>query len=168
MEITLVEEINQENSDYLFHWKDRVFPVEGKSIEWAKSDWHLLAFNDDRKPSAHLGYGIFEVEIDEKTVINVVGVGGVVVRPECQGKGIPAKIFDFLHHSNHANSLADTFTLFCPKRLESYYKKHGYTKFKGTYTFTQNGNVSSSDDFIFMYHGRSINSDNIHINNEPW
>lgn len=168
MEIYLVNELTKTQVDHLFHWRDRVFPVEGKDIQWAKSKWHLLAFDGSNEPSAHLGYADFMISFDDHSQEKIVGVGGVVVRPEFQGQNIPEKLFSYLHNSNHARSLSSIFTLFCPKRLESYYQKHGYRTFQGQFTFLQNGLSVSTDKFILMRYGSHLSSKNIHINSEPW
>ena len=168
MEIALVDEVSKEDSDCLFHWRDRVFPIEGKDITWAKSKWHLLAYEKELKPSAHIGYADFSILIDGEKEERVIGVGGVVVRPEYQGKKIPTKLFDYLHNSQHATSISKLFILFCPKRLERYYQSHGYTKFNGVVTFVQNGKVASSNEFTLMYFGRDLPAKTISVNGEPW
>ena len=150
MEIKLIDELTNSQIDHLFHWRERVFPIEGKEFEWAKSKWHLLALRENNEPTAHLGYADFTISLDNQSQAKVVGVGGVVVRPEDQGKNIPAKLFDFLHNSKHARSLSNIFTLFCPERLVSYYQKHSYRAFDGVVTFLQKG-TSTNTKKIYSY-----------------
>lgn len=168
MKISLVDKLSPQESEHLFHWRERVFPEEGKPFVWAQSKWHLLAHQDDSLPLGHLGYGDFRMLLDDDTEITVVGIGGVVVRPEEQGKHIPNKLFEYLHESAHAKDLSALFVLFCPRRLESYYSKHGYTKFEGPYTFVQGGVVTSTNDFALMFYGHPLVASKIHIAGELW
>lgn len=168
MQFKVVDSLSDKQSDQLFHWADNVFPEEGRVFKWAKSEWHILAFDEYSNSMAHLGYAGFDVTLDSRKKIRVVGVGGVVVRPEYQGKNIPEKLFSLLHSSVQAKSLSQIFTLFCPERLKNYYKKHGYSKFDGTYTFLQNGETVCTDKFIFMHYGSDLVANTLHVNGEPW
>src|SRR5690606_25131548 len=141
---------------HLFHWRDPVFPAEGKGIQWAKSKWHLLAFDGNNEPLAHLGYADFMISFDDHSQEKIVGVGGVVVRQEFHGRNIPEKLFSYFHNSNHARRLSSTFTFFCRKRLEGYYHKHGYRTFQGQFSFLQNGLSVSTNKFILMSYGSGL------------
>ncbi|WCN17956.1 GNAT family N-acetyltransferase [Marinomonas mediterranea MMB-1] len=167
MDIQFSDSMSKEEFEHLFRWREQVFPAEGKNIDWSQPDWHLYSREVGQLAAAHLGYGRYQLTLDERS-IDVVGVGDVVVRPEHQGKGLPSKLFKHLHHCEHANTLAEVFTLFCPHRLESYYQQHGYRKFQGTVSFLQKGVATSSDDFILMYRGTPLTGKAITIKGEPW
>lgn len=168
MEIKLVDELSDSENRHLFHWRERVFPIEGKELTWAQSAWHLLAFDGGEMPIAHLGYGNFSIFIDGLYREQVVGVGGVVARPEVQGKNIPSNLFNHLHESAHALALSKVFTLFCPERLIGYYQKHGYIAFGGELSFLQGGSQTTSENFMFMSYGRPLSAHTIKIESEPW
>ncbi|TDO99568.1 GNAT family N-acetyltransferase [Marinomonas balearica] len=168
MNIQFSESISEEDDTHLFHWRDQVFPIESKGIKWSQPTWHLLAANEGEQPSAHLGYGFYSIKLDGYQRVTVVGVGDVVVRPEAQGKRIPSLLFDYLHHSEHATSLTETFALFCPHRLESYYQQHGYKRFEGCVSFFQNNIATSTDKFVLMYRGKPFAGRAIAIECEPW
>ena len=104
-------------------------------MQWAPLDWHILGL-ESGKPVAHLGFDRFIVN-DAGAKVSVVGIGGVVVRPEFQGKGIPALLFRKLHEDCPENIRSETFTLFCPERLVAYYRKHGYIEVS-RYQFAEN------------------------------
>lgn len=168
MEIKFVNNLSSEQYNYLFNWKNPVFSIEGQNVIWAKSTSHLLAFDQSDKPIAHLGYGRFPIYIKGQGMTYVVGVGGIVVRPEAQGNGIPGQLFNFLHNSAHALDISKTFTLFCTKSLAEYYQKHGYILFEGEFSFLQNGVPSTNENFVFMYRGEPLTVDKIEIQSEPW
>ena len=169
MQIRFTETLPEEDANYLFKWRKQVFPVEGESLVWSGIKWHLTASKSGGRPIAHIGYADFEVLINKSNKQSVVGVGDVVVRPEHQGERIPAKMFEYLHASAHAKKFSELFVLFCPLRLESYYKQHGYTKFVGAYTFMQGNEQSSSNKFILMYRGRDLSTvKTIGLECEPW
>ena len=168
IEIRLAEKLTQKEIEHLFHWRERVFPVEGKDFSWAKPKWHLLGFSDGNLPVAHLGYADFDISCEDGSVKKVIGVGGVVVRPEAQGQHIPAQLFNYLHQSSHAKGLSNTFTLFCPSRLEGYYQKQGYVKYEGAFTFLQNQKLTATSKLMLMQQGSLISTNKINIDSEPW
>ena len=114
MKIKLVKELSQRDSDLLFHWRERVFPHEGAKYDWSQPDWRLVACDAESVPVAHIGYAGYRIELDGEKEQTVVGVGGVVVRPEYQGQHIPGLLFECLHGSRHAQDISSIFTLFCP------------------------------------------------------
>lgn len=168
MLIKLTKTLTERDSDLLFRWRERVFPEEGRKINWSEPEWHLVAYNRERDPIAHLSYSGFTIGLDKGRQQAVVGVGGVVVRPEQQGKNIPLKLFDHLHSSPHALEISNTFTLFCPLRLGSYYQRHGYQPFTGEFTFVQGAVATTTEEFMFMYRGADLSTRVIELNNEPW
>ncbi len=168
MELRIVERLSEEEFDYLFKWDEFVFPIEGKGIDWSKFKYRIIAIGNSDLPIAHVAFAPFEIKLDNSKNIPVVGVGSVLVRPECQGKNIPNKLFEYLFTCQEASSISSLFALFCPERLESYYQRHGFKKFLGSYTFTQKGKTTSSDKFIFMYKGGDISANTIHIDGNPW
>ncbi len=168
MKLSIVERLSEEDFDYLFKWDDFVFPIEGKGMDWSKTKYRIVAIGDSGLPIAHIGFAPFELELDNSKNIPVVGVGCVLVRPEHQGKHILNKLFKVLFTCQEASSISSLFALFCPERLESYYQRHGFKKFLGSYTFTQKGKTTSSDKFIFMYKGGDISANAIHIDCNPW
>ncbi|MFC7367249.1 GNAT family N-acetyltransferase [Vreelandella zhaodongensis] len=151
---------------YLTQWKERVFPEEGRSKEWSPVSWHSIAYSEANDPIGHIGFDRFEVLIDAEPRF-VIGIGGVVVRPEHQGQGIPALLFNEVHHQASKRLGADVFTLFCPSRLVSYYAKQGYQRHRGGVYFLQQGEKVLST-FEFMHCGELTADGEVVLQSEPW
>lgn len=170
MNIEICAELSEKDSDDLFHWRERVFPVEGKGIEWSRPSRHIVCRSDAGIAIGHIGFGEYTL-ISAGRRILVIGVGGVVVRPEHQGKGIPAVMFDTLHRELSAPVSVPgdpvCFTLFCPRRLESYYAKHGYQVYAGPVEVIQK-NEPVTVDFSFMFRGDCNFGETIVLTCEPW
>lgn len=97
----------------------------------------------------------------------VVGVGGVVVRPEYQGQGIPALLFRELHDQGIRKTGGESFALFCPDRLVMYYERHGYRLHNGDVQFLQWGEKVVSS-FKFMHRGAIEPSGPVELTTAPW
>lgn len=166
MEIERQELLEEHDRQHLMFWRERVFPEEGIGIQWAETRWHIVA-REGQFAAGHIGFGEFSIEV-ESQVLKVIGVGGVVVRPEFQGQAVPAKMFDTLHNDAPKLIQSETFTLFCPERLQTYYQKHGYQPFSGRVHYQQGGEYCLCEKFVFMYRGSMPEVDTIHIPGEPW
>ena len=167
MKIAITESLNSFEHDYLMGWKESVFPIEGQSICWSSLSHHILA-RENNKPIAHIGFGEFTIQTQSESY-KVIGVGGVVVRPEFQGKNIPSLLFKKLHESQIALNYSNLFALFCPARLVPYYTKHGYSLYRGPVSFMQDDGLRKSS-FNFMIRGLKIkNQDlNLTVPTKPW
>lgn len=166
MRIEVLETLAQEDFDDLFRWRERVFPVEGKGIEWAQPSCHIVCRNEDGMAIGHVGLGRFTLITAEKEIA-VIGVGGVVVRPEHQGRGIPAEMFGTLHRGVSGFENLNCFTLFCPHSLEGYYARHGYQVYLGTVKVVQKGKPVGID-FSFMFRGDCGFGESVALTGEPW
>jgi predicted N-acetyltransferase YhbS len=167
MEIALKDKLDDDSWTYLTNWSDSVFPKEGKGMQWAPLGWHILGL-ECGKPVAHLGFDRFIVN-DSGANVSVVGIGGVVVRPEFQGKGIPFLLFRKLHEDCPENVRSETFTLFCPERLVAYYRKHGYEKVERSVEIIQFGKPVTTT-FTLMTRGSGIQrkGEKIALSGPPW
>lgn len=163
MKLEVTRSMADENWRYLTNWSERVFPDEGLGIQWAECRWHILAYDDDNRPVSHLAFDRFELVADQQTM-PVTGVGGVLVRPEYQGQGVPAELFDKLHSSAPPITGSPLFALFCPERLVSYYQRHGYSAFSGEVILAQ----KPDHRFRLMTHGQDFNPTSVEIPDKPW
>lgn len=166
MNVEILEQLSQKDSDDLFRWREQVFPIEGKGIEWSKLSRHVVCRNDEGMAVGHIGFGEFAI-ISANKEIAVIGVGGVVIRPEYQGKGIPAGMFEMLHRELSGPGNPKLFTLFCPKRLEGYYVRHGYKVYEGTVKVIQKKELVPVD-LSFMFRGSFDFGPYINLTSEPW
>jgi predicted N-acetyltransferase YhbS len=167
MEIVFKRTLDEKSWTHLTGWSESVFPEEGKGMEWAALGWHVLGV-EEGQPVAHVGFDRFTIN-DSGANISVVGVGGVVVRPEFQRKGIPTLLFRKLHEDCPEAVQADTFTLFCPERLVAYYRRHGYEKVERKVEILQYGN-SITTTFTFMARGSGVQKQGgkIVLSGPPW
>ena len=169
MKIEIQKGIDSEQWDHLTGWREQVFPVEGAGITWAETTWNILAFEgDDRRPVAHVGFGEFAVELDPGGKRTVVGVGGVVVRPEHQGRHIPELLFERLHSCEEARRISTIFALFCPARLVSYYGRYGYAKFGGKTRFRQAEEDVEFSALSLMFRNLKEQPKSLKVPSEPW
>lgn len=166
MKFLFEEEITEEDRVSLFGWSDRVFPAEGDKYLWAVPTNRIVA-RELGIAVAHLGFASFQLETKNEN-IKIIGVGGVVVRPEFQGQNIPKTMFSMLHNSNILDSKNSASSLFCPQRLTSYYAKYGYKVFKGSVKFLQKNEYVEAKEFIFMLRGAGELTGAINIPSEPW
>jgi GNAT superfamily N-acetyltransferase len=115
---------------------------------------------------AHIGLGKYVVSGEAETA--VIGAGGVVVRRECQGQGIPSLLFDVLHTTTTLNARNSATALFCPRRLVSYYERFGYREYKAGVRFLQNSRYIETPLFCFMVRGLSGLRGQLEIPSGPW
>ncbi len=166
MEVIIKSDLSVNDSDHLFKWSDCVFPAEGLRFVWARPERHIVAFVND-SAVGHIGFGRFSV-YDGEDRKDVIGVGGVVVRPEFQGQRIPKKMFNLLNTTEVLDSAHLPKTLFCPKRLVSYYARHGYSEFGYPLKFKQDWGFVESSEFSFMVKGELGFSCAVSIPSYPW
>ena len=167
VEIFIQSEIEKMDSNHLFHWNDNVFPAEGREFTWAEPQRHIIV-KDRGLAIGHIGFGVFKVVGDEDENKEVIGVGGVVVRPEYHGQGIPGKMFEVLNATDTLNSASTVKTLFCPSRLTGYYKRHGYKEYCHSVKFIQNEGYTEASEFRFMVRGNFGLSCGLSIPSYPW
>ncbi|WP_185235191.1 GNAT family N-acetyltransferase [Teredinibacter franksiae] len=166
MKLETLEYISPKEWEYLTQWRETVFPIEGKEIQWSPSTHHVIARDNDQKPVGHIGYGHFVVQSGSYS-FSIIGVGGVVVRPEYQGQGVPKRLFEQLHKNTPSSDCLRLYTLFCPARLECYYKKHGYQKYTGLVKILQMNQLVTTD-FSFMFRGDTIFGSELNLTSNPW
>lgn len=166
MKVIIQSDLSANDSDNLFKWGDCVFPKEGLRFAWAKPQCHIVA-SVNGSAVGHIGFGRFSVYGGEEKKV-VIGVGGVVVRPEFQGQRIPEKMFKLLNTTEVLDSAHLPKTLFCPKRLVPYYARHGYIEYCYPLKFKQDWGLVESSEFSFMVNGKLGFSCAVSIPSYPW
>jgi len=164
MHVETVKRLSQADEKDLFDWAEQVFPAEGNRYTWASPSWHIVARVKDLAV-AHIGYGRFPMEASESRM-EIVGICGVVVRPEYQGRGIAKRLFATLHQQAEAHNLASS--LFCPQRLAGFYQRFGYRAFEGELCFLQGQHFVSVTDICFMLRNFEPAVSAIRILSHPW
>lgn len=165
MTIELTEHLYEQDRNDLLHWSREVFPVEGQALQWCEPSHHLV-YRQAGQAIGHIGFGRYVV-LSGGEALDVVGVGQVVVRPEHQGQGIPKDLFEALHRRAPALLGPELFTLFCPPRLQAYYRHHGYQTLEGTVTSRESEALANSD-FCFMYRGSPEPGRQLTLLGHPW
>lgn len=165
MDLELTDTLDSADRASLFEWDEQVFPVEGRAYRWSQPTHHILA-RIEGTAIAHLGFGRYEI-LDSARARSVIGVGGVVVRPEWQGRRIPQSLFDFLHGTPVLDARETPCTLFCPPRLEPYYSRYEYRPYGGEVRIPCSGGIRVID-FRFMYRGGAGFSESITLTTDPW
>ena len=165
MEFGIQTEIEENDFKYLFKWDEQVFPIEGRDFLWSESTHHIIA-RDHGKPVGHIGFGKYLVVGEAEK--NVIGVGGVVVRPEYQGQRLPWKMFEVLNSTDTLGARESVKALFCPGRLVSYYESHGYELYVQGFRFMQKEGYTETDKIRFMVRGGLGMSCALSIPSYPW
>lgn len=165
MKAIVKESLTREEENTLFRWKEQVFPIEARDFTWRKPERHIVIYQETA-PIAHLGFGIFELEVNDKKM-KTIGVGGVVVRPEFQKQYIPTILFGTLHDLDLSLETEAVYSLFCPQRLTNYYSHHGYNLISDKVEFLQRGKLVDAGSAKFMVRG-AIPKGDVKIMSEPW
>jgi len=165
MTLELTQRLGSQDQDDLFHWDRQVFPVEGLALHWCEPSHHLVC-REAGRAIGHIGFGRYPLFSDGEP-LEVIGLGQVVVRPEYQGQGIPAQLFEALHERAPGVLGPELFALFCPPRLEGYYRRHGYQTHAGRVT-SRESEALGHTDFCFMYHGKPRPGKRLVLTTHPW
>lgn len=166
MRIETKKEVSADEWRHLTQWREQVFPIEGRDKEWSPISWHVIAYAGDGHPVGHIGFDSFMILVDS-VEHRIIGVGGVVVRPEYQGQRIPTRLFRELHDQGVRHLGTEAFALFCPDRLVSYYERHGYRLHHGEVRFLQWGEKVTSP-FRFMHRGSVTPEGLVELMTAPW
>lgn len=146
-------------------WRERVFPVEGKDMQWSDLQHHVIA-EDAEGAIANIGFDLFNVLADGQAM-DMLGIGGVVVMPDYQGRHLPQHLFQRVREYTKKRFPGLPLALFCPPRLISYYKKHNFQLFNGKVTYLQ-GNLCVDSTFPFMSDVSLQNVTRIDLTTHPW
>lgn len=168
MKLQLVKKVKKKDWLHLTSWRKNVFPEEGLDLEWSPLKWHILAYSEKNEAIGHLGFSEFIINLEDLSECRVVGVGGMVVHPDYQCKGVPKVLFEYLHKSEIANSISGIFTGFYPSRLEEFYQLFRYEPYKGSVSFLQKGKMVAADPFRFCSRGAAFDCNKIFIKSAPW
>ena len=166
MDIQIQQTISEMDWQHLTGWAEQIFPEEGRHLQWSESSHHVIARNELGDAVGHIGFGEFAIKTDEKECF-ILGVGGVVVRPEYQGQRLPQQMFAKLHAMAFDDFNSHTFALFCPPRLVSYYHKFGY-KLLEYPVVSRCGDANLLANFCFMIRGDLKFEHAIELKSLPW
>ena len=124
VEIRFAEALTDEERQALFGWGENIFGIEDAEYRWRPKDYHFITEEEGRVLS-HVGVVKTAVRAGGREV-TVGGVGGVVTRPEAQGRRLVhdamLQAADFI-----CRELGAEFgMLFCLPRLAPFYARQGW------------------------------------------
>ena len=124
VEIRFAEALTDGEWQALFGWGENIFGTEDAGYRWRPKDYHFITEEDGRVLS-HVGVVKTAVRAGGREV-TVGGVGGVVTRPEAQGRRLVhaamLQAAGFICHELGA----EFGMLFCLPRLAPFYARQGW------------------------------------------
>ena len=164
--VEIVATLSEADTESLFGWDENIFPAEGRKFSWEHPSHHIIA-RVDGNAVAHIGIGHFVVRSKDAS-IDVIGVGGVVVRREFQGQGLPRILFAELATTDTLRADQKPATLFCPERLVTYYEQHGFRRYEDAVAVLQHGRYVDAAPFAFMLRGSAPLTGALQVPSAPW
>lgn len=124
VEIRYAEALTEEERQALFFWGQDIFGIEDRDYRWRPKDYHFIT-EEDGRPLSHVGVVQAWVDVNGRR-LRVGGIGGVVTRPEAQGRHLVHAAMQqasaFICHELGA----EFGMLFCLPRLEPFYARQGW------------------------------------------
>lgn len=135
VEIRFAESLTGEEFRALFRWGEDIFGVEDNLYRWRPKEYHFIA-EEDGRPLSHVGVLKTAVKAGGREV-TVGGVGGVVTRPEAQGRGYAHAAMRRAAEFICGGLRADAGMLFCLERLRPFYARQGWQPVEDETEFEQ-------------------------------
>lgn len=124
LEIRFKNSLTDEEREALFGWGEDIFGAEDRLYSWRPKDYHFITEEDGRLLS-HVGVLKTTVKAGGRDV-TVGGVGGVVTRPEAQGRRLVHDAMQRAAAFFCGELKVDSGMLFCLQRLSSFYERQGW------------------------------------------
>jgi len=105
----------------LFGWGEDPFSVTPLGLQWRSKDRHFVLY-EDGAPLASAS--VLRHEVRDRVV---GGLGGVVTRPEAQGRGLARQVVGRATEFMRDDLGASFGLLFCLPRLVPFYESQGWT-----------------------------------------
>lgn len=129
-EIRQADVITDEEREWLFLWGEDIFGVGSLAVQWRPKETHFF-MEVDGQALSHVGLLKHVVSVGGQPS-TVAGVGGVVTRPEAQGRGYARRLLQHATEVFTQQWKVDAGWLFCLPRMESYYAALGWQLVKDT------------------------------------
>ena len=170
----MVEEIRQaasitgEEKERLYNWGEDIFGATSYALKWRTKDVHFFMYVDGRALS-HASLLSHEVSVEGRPVA-VAGLGGVVTRPEAQGRGYASRL---IHHAVEffkREWKVEAGLLFCVPRMVSYYARLGWQTIEGPVLIEQpRGRIRAPlPAMILPCSGRAWPRGEVELRSLPW
>lgn len=120
--------ITDEERERLFNWGENIFGIEAHALSWRGKDLHFF-MDVDGEPLSHASLLKHEIQVGGRAVM-VAGLGGVVTRPEAQGRGYARRLVEHAAEFFAREWKVEAGLLFCLPRMVSYYAALGWQSIK--------------------------------------
>jgi hypothetical protein len=124
VEIRFAEALTDVERQALFGWGEDIFGVEDRLYTWRPKDYHFIT-EDEGRPLSHVGVLKTTVKAGGRDV-TVAGIGGVVTRPEAQGRRYVHAAMKRATAFMCDELKTDAGMLFCLPRLSPFYAGQGW------------------------------------------
>ena len=123
-EIRFAEVLTDEEREALFGWGENIFGIEDAGYQWRPKVYHFIT-EEAGRPLSHVGVLKTAVRAGGQEV-SVGGVGGVVTRPEAQGRRLVHAAMRQAEHFICRELGVEFGMLFCLPRLAPFYARQGW------------------------------------------
>jgi hypothetical protein len=135
VEIRFAEALTDAERQTLFGWGEDIFGAEDRLYTWRPKDYHFIT-EEDGRPLSHVGVLKATVKAGGRDV-TVGGIGGVVTRPEAQGRRYVYAAMQRATEFMCEELKVDAGMLFCLQRLMSFYARQGWQLLEEEIEFDQ-------------------------------
>ena len=133
--VRLTPTLTDEERQQLFGWRPDVFATDPLGLTWKRKDVHAVVTVDGRIAS-HAGCVEREATVAGQPV-RLGGVGGVVTRPEWQGRGLARLALEHIFTYLCRELGAEFGALFCREPLVAFYAHAGWRRIDAPVTVDQ-------------------------------
>ena len=123
-EIRFAETLTDEERQSLFFWGKDIFGIEDAAYRWRPKELHFIT-EEDGQALSHVGLVRTKVKAGGQEV-TVCGIGGVVTRPEAQGRRLVHAAMQEAARYMCADMGVEFGMLFCLPRLAPFYEQQGW------------------------------------------
>ena len=123
-EIRFAETLTEAERESLFKWGEMIFGIEDAAYRWRPKELHFIT-EDDGRAVSHVGLVRTQVSVGGRE-LTVAGVGGVVTRPEAQGRRLVHAAMSEAARYMCADMGVEFGMLFCLPRLTPFYERQGW------------------------------------------
>jgi hypothetical protein len=135
VEIRFAEALTDAERQALFGWGEDIFGVEDRLYTWRPKVYHFVT-EEDGRPLSHVGVIKTTVKAGGRDV-TVGGIGGVVTRPEAQGRRYVQAAMQRAVAFMCEELKVDAGMLFCLQRLMPFYARQGWQLLEDEIEFDQ-------------------------------
>ena len=168
VEIRFAEALTDGERQALFFWGENIWGLEDADYRWRPKDYHFVT-EEDGRPLSHVGVIKTAVRAGGREV-TVGGVGGVVTRPEAQGRRLAHAAMRQASAFICKELGAEFGMLFCLPRLAPFYARQGWQVVEEEVEIEQ-----PAGKLVWPYHvrvlpcgGRACPAGKVEVGGLPW